>query len=201
MSGWNLLVIGPFLSMEVLCGYSKMIENVGIIGDWVGRLGMWRILDGKDDEWPDLKFRAPRWYSRLCRLRPRSVGSEWTSFDYVLAHTGFMGSRKHNSFVCWWDESYPTIPHGCIEGIVHGPSTDRPVCGIAWKPCTRVRWALIVCVTMSWTIATHGALLAHVWHVVRFITLQDWLLIQISTTPSEMDDACSPNLNIELSTS
>jgi hypothetical protein len=40
MSGWNLLVIGPFLSMEVLCGYSKMIENVGIIGDWVGRLGM-----------------------------------------------------------------------------------------------------------------------------------------------------------------
>jgi hypothetical protein len=26
MSGWNLLVIGPFLSMEVLCGFSKMIE-------------------------------------------------------------------------------------------------------------------------------------------------------------------------------
>jgi hypothetical protein len=25
--------------MEVLCGFSKMIENVGIIGDRVGQLG------------------------------------------------------------------------------------------------------------------------------------------------------------------
>jgi hypothetical protein len=31
-------VIGPFLSMEVLCGFSMMIENVGIIGDRVGQL-------------------------------------------------------------------------------------------------------------------------------------------------------------------
>jgi hypothetical protein len=31
-------VIGPFLSMEVLCGFSKMIENVGIIGDRMGEL-------------------------------------------------------------------------------------------------------------------------------------------------------------------
>jgi hypothetical protein len=39
MSGWNPLAIGPFLSMEVLCGFSKMIENGGIIGDRVGQLG------------------------------------------------------------------------------------------------------------------------------------------------------------------
>jgi hypothetical protein len=26
MIGWNPLTIGPFLSMEVLCGFSKMIE-------------------------------------------------------------------------------------------------------------------------------------------------------------------------------
>jgi hypothetical protein len=32
-------MIRPFLSMEVLCGFSKMIENVGIIGDQVGQLG------------------------------------------------------------------------------------------------------------------------------------------------------------------
>jgi hypothetical protein len=38
-SGWNPLMIGPFLSMEVLCGFSKMIENVGIIGDRTGTLG------------------------------------------------------------------------------------------------------------------------------------------------------------------
>jgi hypothetical protein len=38
MSGWNLLVIGPFLSMEVLCGFSEMIILVGIIGDQAGQL-------------------------------------------------------------------------------------------------------------------------------------------------------------------
>jgi hypothetical protein len=32
-------VIGPFLSMEVLCGFSKLIENVGIIRDRAGQLG------------------------------------------------------------------------------------------------------------------------------------------------------------------
>jgi hypothetical protein len=32
-------MIGHFLSMEVLCGYSKMTRNVGIIGDRVGQLG------------------------------------------------------------------------------------------------------------------------------------------------------------------
>jgi hypothetical protein len=32
-------VIGPFLSMEVLCGFSKMKENDDLIGDWVGQLG------------------------------------------------------------------------------------------------------------------------------------------------------------------
>jgi hypothetical protein len=32
-------MIEPFLSMEVLCGFSKMIENVGIIGDRAGQLG------------------------------------------------------------------------------------------------------------------------------------------------------------------
>jgi hypothetical protein len=32
-------MIWPFLSMEVLCGFSKMLENVGIIGDWAGQLG------------------------------------------------------------------------------------------------------------------------------------------------------------------
>jgi hypothetical protein len=32
-------VIHPFLSMEVLCGFSKMLENVGIIGDRAEQLG------------------------------------------------------------------------------------------------------------------------------------------------------------------
>ena len=32
-------MIGPFLSMEVLCGFSEMIILVGIIGDRMGQLG------------------------------------------------------------------------------------------------------------------------------------------------------------------
>jgi hypothetical protein len=39
MSGWNALTIGPFLSMEVLCEFSKMKENDGIIADSLGQLG------------------------------------------------------------------------------------------------------------------------------------------------------------------
>jgi hypothetical protein len=54
-------VIGPFLSMEVLCGLVKWSNGWH---NW--RLGgaikeKWRILDGKEDEWYDLIFRAPGW--------------------------------------------------------------------------------------------------------------------------------------------
>jgi hypothetical protein len=38
MSGWNPLAIGPFLSMEVLCGLANG-RMVGIIGDRAGQLG------------------------------------------------------------------------------------------------------------------------------------------------------------------
>jgi hypothetical protein len=62
MSGWNPLAIGPFLSMEVLCGLAKW-SKVGIIGDRTGQLGengeYWM---GRKDEWSDLKFGAPRWW-------------------------------------------------------------------------------------------------------------------------------------------
>jgi hypothetical protein len=35
---------------------------VDIIENWVGAIrGKWRILDGKEGEWSDLKFGAPRW--------------------------------------------------------------------------------------------------------------------------------------------
>jgi hypothetical protein len=35
---------------------------------------------------------------------------------------------------------YPTIPLEMSTEIVYGPPTDSPVCGIAWKMCTRERW-------------------------------------------------------------
>jgi hypothetical protein len=70
-----------------------------------------------------------------------------------------------------WDSTWAT----------HGVSIEA----YAWKTCTRVRWTLIVSLTSSWIVATHGALRAYVCRVVRFIPVQVWLLIQISTTPSD----------------
>jgi hypothetical protein len=47
--------------------------------------GKKRILDGKEDKWSDLKFRAQRWLPRLCRLRPAKHLN-------VVTHTGHMES-------------------------------------------------------------------------------------------------------------
>jgi hypothetical protein len=74
-----------------------------------------------------------------------------------------------------WDSAWAT----------HGVSVEL----YAWKTCTRVRWAMIVSLTLSWIVATHGVLRASVCRVVRFILLQGWLLIRISATPSDMGDS------------
>jgi hypothetical protein len=69
-------------------------------------------------------------------------------------------------------------------GIVWGPPTD--VCrGIAWKTCTRVRWAqldsLIVIVNCG-----------HSWRLCGLrVSCCQVRLIRISVTPSDMGDACS----------
>jgi hypothetical protein len=49
-------------------------------------------------------------------------------------------------------------------------------------------------------VATRGAFVAHVSRVVMFLPLQDCISIRISMPPSKMGDACSPHLNVELST-
>jgi hypothetical protein len=45
-------------------------------------------------------------------------------------------------------------------------------------------------------MATRGAFVAHVCHVVRFYALEGVLLIQISATPLDMGEVCSPHLNV-----
>jgi hypothetical protein len=48
--------------MEVLCRFSKMVRNVGIIWRLGGAIrGKWRILDGKVESGLNWKFRTPRW--------------------------------------------------------------------------------------------------------------------------------------------
>jgi hypothetical protein len=134
------------------------------------------------------------WYSklqcgspRLCQLRPASVGYEWISIWYVLTHTRHMKSL--NWVVLCVAETEAILPY--LMGVqwdsvwaTHDVSTEA----YTWKTCTRVRWALIVSLTTSWIVVTRGAIWACVCRVVRFIPLQGWLLIRISTTPSDMGD-------------
>jgi hypothetical protein len=41
--------------------FSKMIEWLASLETRQGIRGKWRIQDGKEGEWSDLKFKAPRW--------------------------------------------------------------------------------------------------------------------------------------------
>jgi hypothetical protein len=122
---------------------------------------------------------------RLYRLRPASVGSEWTSIWNVLMHTGHMESpnwvascaAETEAILPYltdvkWDSAWPT----------HGVSTEA----YTWKTCTMVRWAMIASLTASWTVATHGVHRAYMCRVVRFIPFHGWLLIRISTTASDI---------------
>jgi hypothetical protein len=123
----------------------------------------------------------------LCRLRPTSVEPCWISIWNVLMHTGHMESL--NWVASYLTETEAILPH--LTGVhqdsawaTHGMSTEAYM----WKTCSRVRWALIVSLVTLWIVATWGAILAYVCHVVRFIPLQGWLLIWISVTPSKMGD-------------
>jgi hypothetical protein len=85
---------------------------------------------------------------------------------------------------------YPTVPLEMNIGIVYGPHKDSPACGIAWKTCTRERWdphwpySVIVKCCHTWPVRGHVYVV-----LVWFIPLQGWLLIQISTTLSDMSDS------------
>jgi hypothetical protein len=89
-------------------------------------------------------------------------------------------------------ERYPTIPLEMFSGIVYGPPTDSPVCGITWKACTRERWDL----DQPYDVVVKGC---HTWHIrgcvyvmlVRFIPPHGCLLIRISVT---LSDIMSDNL-------
>jgi hypothetical protein len=146
------------------------------------------------------------WYSklqggspRLWRLRPVSVGSEWIRIWNVLTHTGHMESPN-------WVVSCATETEVILSYLMgvqwdsawatHGVSAEA----YAWKTCTMVRWALIISLTASWTVATHES--------------SGPVCVMLGLYPCKVDYwfksprhsriwvmACSPNLNVELSTS
>jgi hypothetical protein len=172
--------------------------NVGIIGDWVGQLGesgeYWMGRKGSCSIW-NFKLQGGR--PRQCQIRPTSVGSKWISFELCTGTYGIFWCPT-NLLASSATELDDTLPY--LMGVTresawatHDVSTEAYAC----KTCTSVLWARLD----SWTVATRGAFMAHVCCVVRLFPLQGRLLIQISVTPLEMGDACSPNLNVELSTS
>jgi hypothetical protein len=70
------------------------------------------------------------------------IGPCVISIDYVLAHIGFMESQKLSSFDGRRVGQYFTSPTVMYTRIVYESPTDSPVCGIAWKTCTREMWDL-----------------------------------------------------------
>jgi hypothetical protein len=131
--------------------------------------GLCRIPNGKGDS--SLFSCSELWSDspRLCWLRTDHLAPV-SKFDYVLMHTGFMGSRKLSSFdgrqVGW----YLTSPVVMYTGIVYGPPTDSLECGIVWNTCTKERWDL------AWLFDCCHELWPHVesWrprvcHVVRLL--------------------------------
>jgi hypothetical protein len=54
-------VIGPFLSMKVLCGLARRSNDRHNWRPDGAIRGNGRILNVKENEWSDLKFRASRW--------------------------------------------------------------------------------------------------------------------------------------------
>jgi hypothetical protein len=104
----------------------------------------------------------------------------------VLAHMGHIESPNLVALcVIELDNILP--PYRCYTGqcwATHGVSTEA----YTWKTTLGRGRTRPDSLTMSWTVATRGALLACVCRVVRFIPMQGWLLIWISVTPSDMGD-------------
>jgi hypothetical protein len=131
--------------------------------------GLCRILDGKDKSglMSDSELRDGS--SHPCRLRTDRLPPV-SKFDYVLMHTGFMGSHKFSSFgghrVGWPLTSRAEM----YNKIVYGPPTDSPECGIAWKTCTRERWDPTRLFDRWHEPWLHvGSWRPHVCHVVRLL--------------------------------
>jgi hypothetical protein len=93
------LVIGPFLSMEVLCRLWLWLLECGTNWDQLGQTrgcGEYKMGRSGRDLVSCLGLRGSS--SRLCRLMTDHLALV-SKFNYVLVHTGLMGSCKLTSFI------------------------------------------------------------------------------------------------------
>jgi hypothetical protein len=87
--------------------------------------GLWRIPDGKGESGLFSCSELRRGSAGTCRLRTDRLALV-SKFDYVLTHTGFIGSRKHSSFDGCLVGRYLTSPVVMYTGILYEPPTDSP---------------------------------------------------------------------------
>jgi hypothetical protein len=174
---------------------------VGIIGDRAGQSGengeYWMGRKGSGLIWnSELQGGSPR----LCRLRTERLASV-SKFELCTGAYGILWGPANWVALCaaemeailpyligvQWDSAWAT----------HGVSAEA----FAWKTCTRVRWALIVSLTVLWTVATSGAFLAHVCRVVRLLPLQDLNWLKSPWYPRILVTLARCSHSVELSTS
>jgi hypothetical protein len=157
----------------------------------VGQLGERRVsLDGKDKEWY-VDIRGSKVVAPACVDWGPLVVEPWTSIwlctERMLDLWAPVNRRSSMIVVVG---RYTNIPLEMSVGIVYMPPTDSPACDIMWKMCTRKSRDP----DRPYGIAMKGC---HTWPVrgcayvmlVKFIPLQGWLLIQISTTLLDMSDS------------
>jgi hypothetical protein len=127
---------------------------VGINGDWARQLGesreYWMGRKGSGlIQYSELQGDSPRLsWLRTNHLAPVSkfelctsaYGISWGPANWVASCVAKMKAILLYLIDVYWDSAWAT----------HGVSTEA----YAWKTCTRVRWALIISLTMSWTVAT-----------------------------------------------
>jgi hypothetical protein len=144
---------------------------VGIIGDWVGQLGR------NGEYWMGRNKSGPIWNSeleggssRLSWLRTDRLAPV-SKFELCTGAYGILWGPVNwvSSCVAKTKATLPYLTgvHQDTAWAIHGLSDETYM----WKMCARVRWVLIVSLTTTWTVATHGALLTYVCHVFKFIPL------------------------------
>jgi hypothetical protein len=185
--------------MEVLCGLASWSNGWHNWRPGGAIRGKWRILDGKVESVPiansELKGGSPR----LCWLRPTSVGSEWTRIWNILTHMGHM--EFPNWVASCVDELDDTLPR--FTGVqwdsvqaTHVVSAEAYL----WKTALgwgRTQLGLLI---MSWIVATRGASgpVCVVLSGLYPCKVDYWF--ESPWHPKTWVMACSPNLNVELST-
>jgi hypothetical protein len=131
----------------------------------------------------------------MCRLRTVPVGPWGISIDYVLAHMGFMGSRKLSTFDGRWVGWYPTLLNECTLGLCMGhPRMPIEVSHGRHE----LRWGRIQTDSLIVIVkGGHSRCLcdSHV-SCCQVIFLAMCILIRISEAPSDMGEACSQCLNV-----